>query len=59
MKKRISAVVTALLVCLLLLPATVRTAYAKDYDEIVSYAACSSSPPSTGRRWRSCPTARS
>ena len=37
MKKRISAVVTALLVCLLLLPATVRTAYAKDYDEIVSY----------------------
>lgn len=37
MKKRFSAVVTALLVCLLLLPATVRTAYAKDYDEIVSY----------------------
>ena len=37
MKKRISAVLTALLVCLLLLPATVRTAYAKDYDEIVRY----------------------
>lgn len=38
MKKRISVLLTALLVCLLLLPATVRTAYAdKGYDQIVNY----------------------
>ncbi len=37
MKKRLSAVLAAILVCLLLLPAAVRTAYASDYDEIVSY----------------------
>jgi len=37
MKKRLSALLVALLAALLLLPATVRTAWAKDYDEIVNY----------------------
>ena len=37
MKKRLSAVLAALLMALLLLPATVRTAWANDYDEIVNY----------------------
>jgi len=37
MKKRVSRLLAALLVCLLLLPAAAQTAWAQDYDEIVSY----------------------
>lgn len=37
MKKKIASALLGLLVCLLLIPATATTAYAKDYDEIVNY----------------------
>ena len=37
MKKRVSALLSGLLLCLLLVPALVSTAWAKDYDEIVNY----------------------